>query len=331
MRLLSIACEGLIVPDGTYPLHTGGRPHDTVLVTGPQASGKSAFLSLIAAAKEAVGPYGAPPDLTGLLAPERESGQIRATWLVTEEEAPRTRGKAGERSASIDVARGAFAVVQDPEIRSLLTPFSEATTRFELFPHHRRLGVEAWRFPCPPLSKALVDGARLSLDPDKYGALRRVLHDLVLAQAGGVARVLDARGVALRRDQPDLLAPYKQAVAAMLPDLRLVAVDVRDGTASPRFVRRDGREVDLIGLSASEEQGVLFAFAFAWLGLSRSIVLVDSPELHQHPSTQASFFNRLLSLGVGNQVFAATVSPEILRSVPGAHVIDLTPRPEVRR
>ncbi|MFO0591367.1 MAG: hypothetical protein U0441_27715 [Polyangiaceae bacterium] len=331
MRLLSLTTAGLLIPDGAYALHAGGRPHDTVLVTGPPASGKTAFLRVVAAAKEAVAPYGPPPDLTDLLAAGRESGQLRATWLLSEEEARKTKGNPGERSAVIDIARGASVVVQDPEIRDALVPFAEASTRFELFPHHRRLGVESWRYPCPPLSKALVDGARLGSEPEKYGVLRRVLHDLVLAQAGSVARVLDARGVALRREQPDRLAAYKHAVASLLPDLRLIAVDTREGTAAPRFKRRDGRELELPGLSASEEQAVLFAFTYAWLGLSRSVVLVDSPELHQHPSEQAAFFHRLLRLGTDNQTIAATVSPEILGRVPGVHVIDLASRPEAKR
>lgn len=331
MRLLSLGSEGLLIPDGAYALHAGGRPHDTILVTGPAASGKTAFLRVVAAAKEAVAPYGPPPDLSNLLAAGRESGQLRATWLVSDEEARKTKGKPGERSAVIEIAVGASHVAQDPEIRDALVPFAEATTRFELFPHHRRLGIEAWRFSCPPLSKALVDGARLASDPEKYTVLRRVLHDLVLAQAGAVARVLDARGVALRRDQPDRLAAYKQAVASMLPDLRLIAVDAREGTATPRFLRRDGREVELSGLSASEEQAVLFAFAFTWLSLSNAVVLVDSPELYQHPSEQAAFFHRLLRLGTNNQVIAATTSPEILTRVPGVHVIDLAVRPEAKR
>ncbi len=324
MKLHSLTAEGLWIPDGTYALHSGGRPHDVALITGLPASGKTTFLRLVAAAKEAVAPYGSPPDFSPLIRSGEDSGRLTVTWVLSDEDARRTRGAPGERTAVIDVERGAFVVTKDPEIGPALVPLPEATTRFELFPASRRLGLEAWRFPHPPVSQAIEEGRRLGSDPDKYAALRRVFFDLSLDEAGKMARVLDGRGVALRRDQPDLLAPYKSAAAAMLPDLRLVSTQVRDGTAIPRFARRDGSELGIPDLSASEEQAALFAFAFTWLRLSRSVVLVDTPELHIHPKVHADFFGRLSRLGPDNQLLAATSSEALLRSVPVSQVIDLS-------
>jgi predicted ATPase len=94
--------------------------------------------------------------------------------------------------------------------------------------------------------------------------------------------------------------------------------------AIPRFARRDGSELGIPDLSASEEQAALFAFAFTWLRLSRSVVLVDTPELHIHPKVHADFFGRLSRLGPDNQLLAATSSEALLRSVPVSQVIDLS-------
>jgi predicted ATP-dependent endonuclease of OLD family len=91
-----------------------------------------------------------------------------------------------------------------------------------------------------------------------------------------------------------------------------------------RFRCRDGEIVDLDELSASERQAVLFGVTFLRSGVHRSLVLIDSPELHQHPSRHADFFASLCTLGRDNQIIAATTSPELLGSVRADQVIDLS-------
>jgi hypothetical protein len=195
-------------------------------------------------------------------------------------------------------------------------------TRWEMFPAHRRLSVDDWDIAHPPLSASIEAGRRLSNDGGKYAVFRRVFFDLALAQATGIAGALDARGIALRSDEPDRFAAHKDALAAVTPDLRLASVELRAGSAAPVFLRRTGERVPVSELSASEEQAVLFAFASVGFGLQKGIVLIDSPELHVAPDEQATFVSRLLAaLGAG-QAFLATGSPTIA-AISGAAVIDL--------
>ncbi len=84
-------------------------------------------------------------------------------------------------------------------------------------------------------------------------------------------------------------------------------------------------------MSQSEEQGVLFALLFEGIGLRRSIVLLDTPELHLHPTDHARFFHAICKLGEDNQIVVATASPAIVAAVSPADVIELSPVPEGKR
>ncbi|MRG97480.1 ATP-binding protein [Polyangium spumosum] len=327
MKLLDFTAEGLRFPDGTHSFRAAqsGAPHDVVLVTGPPTSGKTSFLLAIAALKEAFGPYGSPPDLRRLLRPGKNRGVLGATWLLSEDEAARAHLSAREQRTLVEFGPGAEKRTGDPSLRNVFTPFSRAPTlgKLELFPQNRGLRVDQWRFPHEPLSAAVEEGRRLRGDPDKYTSLRRALFDLVNEQAARVAEALGSRGIAVRADVPDLLAPFKHAIATMLPELRLTAVRLREGSVSLELLRRDGRTVTLEEVSASEEQALLFALAHGAMQFHHSVLLVDEPELHQHSAHHAELLLRLAKLGSGNQILAATGSEPLVARFPAEQVIDL--------
>ena len=60
LRAIFLGVRG--VPEGTYEFAntTNGKPHDVIVITGPEASGKTRFLEALLATKEAVGGYGPP-------------------------------------------------------------------------------------------------------------------------------------------------------------------------------------------------------------------------------------------------------------------------------
>jgi len=327
MKLLDLTAEGLRIPDGSYSFRAArsDAPHDIILVTGPPASGKTSFLLAIAALKEAFGPYGSPPNLRLLLRSGKTRGVLGATWLLSDAEAARAHLSAREQRAMVEIGPEGDKRTGDTSLRHAFTPFSRSpgVGKVELFPQNRSLRIERWRFPHDPLSDAIEDGHRLRSDPDKYSSLRRALFDIVYEQAARVAEALGSRGVALRAEVPDLLAPFKQAVAAMLPDLRLTSIRLREGSVALELTRRDGQTVALEELSASEEQAVLFALAHGWLNFRHSVLLVDEPELHVHSTFHVDLLFRLAKLGTDNQIIAATGSEALLQRFPAEQQIDL--------
>lgn len=162
---------------------------------------------------------------------------------------------------------------------------------------------------------------RLTRRPDKYAGLEQVLMHLAVDDGLHAAAQVKENGILLRGDERDSLAPYKAAVAALCPWLRLSGVEPRDGAAAVWFERENGARVELYSLSHGEQQAVLLALAHVLFGLRRALVLIDEPELHIHPSEQLRFLNALAGLGEDNQIIAATASKELLGSAPRHQVV----------
>ena len=110
----------------------------------------------------------------------------------------------------------------------------------------------------------------------------------------------------------------------LLRDKVFDGIDRPESGFRVRFRCRDGTVVDLDELSASERQAVLFGLTFLRSGVHRSLVLIDSPELHLPPRRHADFFAGVCALGRDNQILAATTSAELLASVGLDQVIDLS-------
>lgn len=326
MKLCSLQIENVRgVPNGTYSFAAQGTqaPLDVVLVTGGPSSGKTSMLEAIAAAKESAGSYGGRAFEKNLLRSGGSNGRIEARWAVSEHERRQANITAAQPISVLRIEeRPRFDV--DPGLRRLFSTYtlSSREGKFEYFPDNRRLSTMA-RPPSSSSSDASFGRLRLTRDPDKYGWLRGELFALALAGAARLAQTLETQGVALRTDMPDVLAPYRDAIASLLPDLRLASVEPQDKGALVWFSRRGGARVELDDLSASEQQGVLFGSAFVRLGLHRSVLLIDTPELFVHPRRQAAFFAGLTQLGEDNQIIAATSSPELLAAVRPEQVIDL--------
>ncbi len=328
MRLVGLDTSGIQgVPDGCHAFanRTTLLPFDLVLITGAPAAGKTSLLKAIAAAKHAAGPYpGALFDTAPLLRRGAEQAQIEATWLLSEGERDFTGATRAQQTTAVRFGSGPPRTTMDDGLGRLFSRYAHDPEqgKFEYFPANRRLAGPSWKPPSPS-SEAAEGRLRLTRDPDKYAGIRRLFHDLTLADAARLAQLLDTQGVALRTQQPDALAPFKEAIAALLPDLRLTTVDLDERAGRVWFQRRDGVRVELDELSDSEQQAVLFAVTFRRLGLNHSVILIDTPELHLHPCRVAPFFGRLLELGRDNQIIAATTSAELLATVRPEQVIDL--------
>jgi energy-coupling factor transporter ATP-binding protein EcfA2 len=301
------------------------RAFDVVLITGPMGSGKTRLLSAIAAWKEAIGPYGLPPRLAGWEKRQGQGGFLSGVWELTEDEARRGQLAGTRFPARVDIGPGAGAPDVPPGLRKLLAAFFRERThgKFEYFPASRRLSSAPLPVPLDALSEKLEAAMRLGEEGSKYGVERAWLMDRLSADLAAAGSTLAGRGVLLSGQAPDSLAGVRAAIASLAPHLRLLGLSSNGPRATARFARSDRTEVDLDDLSSGEQQAVLFALAFHRLALSRSVVLVDTPELHVHPSDHARFFRALTGLGEDNQIIAATCSQGILSTVPPEQIIDL--------
>lgn len=332
MKLLRLVLKNVRgVPDGDYSFvrRVSGEPLDLVLVTGPGASGKSSLLDAIAAIKESVGPYGVSVNPAKLLRSGAAEGFIQATWRLTADEMRRAQLEKAVWVTSLPLGPRAPTPDHEPKLAALFSQCFHAPThgKFELFPSNRQLvRGGAPRGVVPPLSEKAEARYRLGRDPDKYACLKPWLIELGVADSMRAVERVAGRGVLLQRDVPDSLAPVKSAVAELVPHLRLVAVELREGRHTVLFRRASGDALELAELSDSEQQAVLFAAAFHRIALSRSIVLIDTPELFFHPEEHARVLNALQRLGEQNQIIAATASAELVGQAAPEQVIRLAAR-----
>lgn len=304
MKLSRVTFLGIRgIADGSYDFTDvqTGLPHDVVIVTGPEASGKTRFLEAILAAKEGIAPYG--PMSTGAtwLPPGLGVAKIMLSFWLEEEE----RQYVGTNREVVD-AEAQFLPDRirrdaDEGTVALLRRYEHgrAAGKIEYFPASRRLSPLGPFHGTSALEQRLH---RASKDPMKYGFVVRFLRDL------------------------DQDAAKEKEFAALLerlsPSVRYVMRASREGL--PRcFSSRGGPPVHAAELSDSEAQAVLLAATAVNVGLSRSLVLVDRPELFAGAGSAPRLLEGLRALGEGNQLLLASSSAEMIAAVPRDNVVRL--------
>ena len=304
MKLLRVTFLGIRgIADGSYDftdVHTG-QPQDVILVTGTEASGKTRFLEAILAAKEGIAPYGPMNTGAAWLPPGAVVAKIMLSLWLEEEE----RQYVGTNREVVDVE----AQFLEDRIRrdadegtvALLRRYehSRETGKFEFFPASRRLSPLGPFHGTSALEQRLH---RASKDPMKYGFVVRFLRDL------------DA--------SPAKEKEFAALLERLSPSCRYLMQASREGL--PRcFSSHGGPPVHAAELSDSEAEAVLLAATAVNVGLSRSIVLIDRPELFVGPGSGARRLEALRALGEGNQLLLASTSSEMLAAVPRDNVVRL--------
>lgn len=317
MKLVQWTGKGVRgVPDGTCSFAVG--PPGVTLITGGIGAGKTSLLRAIAAARRAVEPFESPPDGRDLMRDHGEPGLLRADWAHD-----------GHRwLVDWHLGEGKRPEVPAPAQAMLGSP-DRADMGFEWMTSRRSIGVHP-ALPIFAASRASDRTSRYSDADDKYQGMWRHLSDSVTGSAAQIAGSAEARGVVFRGQLPDGLSAQKRSFSELCPGLRLHSVEPRERLRPlVWFQRSDGKRIEVAALSDGELQAFLFAGVFAWLDLRHSLVLIDTPELHIHPSDHVRFFRALCALGTDNQIIAATTSPAILASVAPAQIIDLS-KPQER-
>jgi len=301
LRAIFLGVRG--VPEGTYEFAntTNGKPHDVIVITGPEASGKTRFLEALLATKEAVGGYGPPSPGATWLTPNGTLAKVVLSFALSDEE----RAYVGTSQAVVDgeatfigdrVRRDA-----DEGLVALLARYEHghATGKVEYFPASRRLSPLGPFHGTGELEQRMV---RATKEPTKYGFVVRFLRELPFRAAD------------------------RSAFAALLKTLSPTCryLDGEPATGLPRcFTSRGVGPVLASELSETEQHAVLLAATAVTIGLSHSLILLDRPELSTSPTGAAAFVKALGALGADNQVILASAATEIVAAVPRDCVLTL--------
>lgn len=286
MKILDLQTFGILgVPDGFYdfsvPADGGrGQAQDLVIVTGPSGSGKTRFLELIAAVLEILVPNEDDLPVEHWIRPDHRAAKVKISWLLSEEEQRLVGAPNPVHRTETIFGRENPVSSTDELLIHLFARYdhSDSTSKVEYFAENRRLDESGADMKTDPRTQVQF---RSNKSLRKYAFVPAFLREL--------------------KNQ----RPKAERFAESLGQLsKTCSYDLENGHLVSR-----GRPIHkLLELSGSERDALLFAATAANVGLSRSIVLVDRPEMMG--ALLRDTLPGLLGLGSHNQLFVATARPE---------------------
>lgn len=296
MRIRNFSFIGVRKLDGLKQDWSRAEP-DLIVVYGRPASGKTSFLDTLAAAKEAICPYGPPDSRWDHLVGSLGSAKVRIDWDLSANE--QARLAAGDSLLSTEAVFGRARPPEYPVVVSAL--LSEPGTPDRGSIHY----LQDTRQLEGPLSFGSDDAnvrQRLSTRNSKFADLYDIL------------------------DQPEKRATLKLASTRfneLFPRLEISGMR-RMGTAFYAMVRdkESGEERPYETLSQSERQGFLFALYASRMPIVDSVILLDAPEIGVGDGA-VDLVRALLRWTTTTQIIVAT-GISAVRSMPEvAHVVEL--------
>lgn len=122
----------------------------------------------------------------------------------------------------------------------------------------------------------------------------------------------DLLGSEILIKHPDPLKKYQDIFASILPGKKLLPID----PASPKafnFESEDGEVLPFNALSSGEQEVIKMLFDVARKDIRHSVILVDEPELHLHPTLAFKLVEALKNIGDHtNQFIFLTHSPDLI-------------------
>lgn len=273
-----------------------------VVVTGPQGCGLTSFLGSIAWTAAALGVGDLAPHSTEVVRAGGRVATIRTRWALDDDE----RAEGGTAQEALD-AEVTFRVGQlgtadaDPALLALMSRYDHGPERSKvvLVPAAR---VTSAGFPAFLDFELDQRKKRFSEDADRYASI-----------PGAVSR-LHLEGDRARFDA------IRATFAALSTGPRLVGAN---RSLQPEFDLPSGLRVPLSRLSFSERNAFVLATLPALLGLDRSVVLLDTPELGLAPGRAKTWIEALRSTTSRAQWIVASRDPDLVGSVPAAARIEL--------
>lgn len=336
MRLRKLELENVRgVPDGTYEFirdtakppstgsHAGTSADDRVtIVVGPRGTGKTSLLEAIVFAKECVGGYGPPGRPESMLRSGASSGRLHALFHLEQDEQQAAETETPDLAVTVDLRPGAAPIEVPRPARVLFARFSasDGDSKLEYFPDNRSLDDAGE-------ATTIDDEKRLRplRTSRKYAGLVASLEARSALDGARALKESADSGILFASDTPDSLTGYRAALSALCPEVHLVGVMPEGDTLRLMFALKSGALVAADRLSSGQKQGLLFAATIRRLGLARSLVLVDVPELGLQVSDHAAFTRALFALLPRAQLIAATGSGAVAGCVGRAQTIVLAP------
>jgi hypothetical protein len=263
MKLTHIRALGVAgLADLELSLLGGDAPAGFVAIKGPPGSGKSRLLKLLVHCKERIGAYG-PLRPDKAFATEAAPAKVSLEWRLDEDERLRTGAPRQQLPAEIilPTPRG-LQLPTDPSLVDLLSHFDldPERSKVDYFPVDRDAGRRAVTAGDPRVEQKRL---RLGDSAPKYASLKQLaLHEL---RAAGKRRA-------------PLLELFREATGLALEG---------DSSRGALARSRGGSAVPVADLSSSEWDAFVVASSIVLLGLRRSLLLFDTPELHL-PSEEAA-------------------------------------------
>ncbi len=302
LKLRGIA--GLPDLDCDFISPTTGKPHDLVVISGPEASGKTRLVELMVAVLEAVAPYEGIVRASDWYADAARGARVELDlWLG---DAPATTGVGGPAAtahAVVDFTANGVSVGIDRAFARQLAHYDHdpARGKREYFPEDRQRSWGARTDGLGAIEQSLL---RSSKDPQKYSFVPRFLAEL-------------------RTDTPRRGA-FARALEVLSPTVRFTGAK-RGGDPTACFTNLSRSGIPYDALSSSEGDAVLIAATAALIGLNRSLVFLDRPELHVSADRLGAWIHALAHLGADNQWFVATSEERLAATFDRTQHISLGP------
>ena len=306
MRIHKLETTGVRgLRDAAWSLDAGqGGPGRVTVVTGPPRAGLTTFLDAItfSAARLAVG--GLAVDTADVLRAGGDAAMIRTTfWLDAGE---RAFGGVAEETVQAEVVflrGGPGRAVADPALLGLMSRYDHSPTLSKVVPI--------------PALRVVDGGVPLLGDFESEQRRRHLARDAAKFVGLPAALVRHASGFGERARFEGVQRLFR----ALCDTAELAGV----GVTGLEFALGSGGRVALQQLSFSERNAFVLAATVVLMGLQRSIVLLDTPELGLAPGVAARWLDVLREATPDAQWIVATRDPQLVASAPPAARITLGP------
>lgn len=305
MRILELETSGVRgLREGSFRFEPsrGGQGHVTV-VTGPPQAGLTTFLDAIAisAARLAVG--GPAPRADDVISAGGRAAMLRTTWWLDADE--RAYGGILEETSKAEVVfqRNELGRADgDPGLLGLMSRYDHSHTLSKVVSIPARRVADG-AFPAFADFEADQQYKRLSASPERFAAVPSALVNHALG-IGDPARFEDAQ----------------RLFRELCGSVRLIGATK---AGQLEFLLPTGACVPLAQLSFTERNALVLAAVPALLGLQRSIILLDTPELGLAPGVAARWLAALRAYAPSAQWIVASRDAELVASVDPAARIEL--------